>query len=92
VIEPADLEPWTNALHALVSDSSLYEQVSAASREAALRFVGSLDAGRMQAYLQSLAPGQAVAEPASAASLSPQKRALLLQKIRGKRAVPAEPL
>jgi hypothetical protein len=92
VIEPADLEPWTKALHALVTDCALYEQVSAASREAALRFVGSLDAGRMQAYLQSLAPGQAVPEPVSAASLSPQKRALLLQKIHSKRAVPAEPL
>jgi glycosyltransferase involved in cell wall biosynthesis len=92
VIEPTDLEPWTNALHALLTDRALYAQASAASREAALRFVGSLDAGRMPAYLQSLAPGQAVSEPASAAGLSPQKRALLLQRIRGRRAVPAEPL
>jgi glycosyltransferase involved in cell wall biosynthesis len=92
VIEPADLKPWTRALHALVTDGALYEQVSADSREAALRFVGSLDAGRMAAYLQSLAPGRAVPEPASAANLSPQKRALLLQRIRGKNTVPAEPL
>jgi len=91
VIEPADLEPWTRALHALVSDRTLYEQVSTASREAALRFVGSLDAGRMQAYLQSLAPGPALPEPVSAASLSPEKRALLLQRIRGKNTMPAEP-
>jgi glycosyltransferase involved in cell wall biosynthesis len=91
VIEPADLEPWTGALEALLTDRALYERVSAASRQAALRFVGSLDAGRMLAYLQSLAPGEAVPEPASAASLSPEKRALLLQKIRGKKAVPAEP-
>jgi glycosyltransferase involved in cell wall biosynthesis len=92
VIQPADLEPWTRALHALVTDRALYEQVSAASREAALRFVGSLDAGRMSAYLQSLAPGPAVPEPVSTAGLSPQKRALLLQKIRGKKPAPAEPL
>jgi glycosyltransferase involved in cell wall biosynthesis len=91
VIEPADLEPWTTALHRLATDSALYEQVSAASREAALRFVGTLDAGRMTAYLQSLAPGEAVPEPVSAAGLSPEKRALLLQRIRARNTVPAEP-
>ena len=85
VIEPTDLEPWIDALDALLTDRALYEQVSAASREAALRFVGSLDAGRMLAYLQSLAPGEAVPEPASAASLSPEKRALLLQRIAARR-------
>jgi glycosyltransferase involved in cell wall biosynthesis len=91
VIEPANLEPWTGALHALLTDAALYEQVSAASRAAALRFVGGLDAGRMLTYLQSLAPGETVPEPASAASLSPEKRALLLQRIRGKHTAPAEP-
>lgn len=91
VIEPADLEPWAGALDALLTDRALYERVSAASRELAQRFAGSLNAGRMLAYLQSLAPGEAVPEPASAASLSPEKRALLLQRIRGKRSVTAEP-
>jgi len=91
VIEPVDLGPWTNALHDLLTDRALYEEVSAASEDAALRFAGSLDAGHMQAYLESLAPGQAVYEPVSTASLSPEKRALLLQRIRSKKAVPAEP-
>ena len=91
VIGPVDLEPWAEGLDALLIDRALYEQASAASREAALRFVGGLDAGRMREYLEALTPGDAVVEPASLANLSPDKRALLLRKIRGRRAVPAEP-
>jgi glycosyltransferase involved in cell wall biosynthesis len=91
VIEPSDLEPWDGALHALLNDRALYQDVSAASREAALRFVDGLDAGRMLAYLQTLVRGEAVPEPASLASLSSEKRALLLQRSRSRRAVPAEP-
>ena len=90
VIEPSDLEPWTQALQTLLTDPAMYEQVSAASREAALHFAGSLDAGRMAAYLQSLARGEVVPESVSVASLTPAKRALLLQRMRGKKAVPAE--
>ena len=36
VIGPVDLEPWEDALRALLTDRALYERVSAASREAAL--------------------------------------------------------
>jgi glycosyltransferase involved in cell wall biosynthesis len=90
VIEPADLEPWVQALSALLTDGALYERVSAASREAALHFVGGLDEGRMLEYLQSLQPGEARTEPASLANLSPARRALLLRKIRGTQAAPAE--
>jgi len=84
VIGPVNLEPWTNALRALLSDGALYERVSAASREAALQFVGGLDAGRMQSYLQSLKPGDAAPERPTLANLSPEKRALLLQKARAR--------
>src|ERR1039457_7245538 len=77
--------PWEDALRALLTDRALYERVSAASREAALRFAGSLDAGRMQAFLQSLKPGEAVRERPSLANLSPQKRTLLLQMARGRK-------
>ncbi len=85
VIGPVDLRPWEDALRALLTDRALYERVSAASREAALRFAGSLDAGRMQAFLQSLKPGEAVRERPSLANLSPQKRTLLLQMARGRK-------
>lgn len=91
VIEPQDLTPWTASLEVLLTDRAVYAQVSAASREAALRFVGGLDSGRLLEYLRSLQPGEAIADPPSLATLSPAKRALLLQKMRGRKAVPAEP-
>jgi hypothetical protein len=59
VIGPVDLRPWEDALRALLTDRALYQRVSAASREAALRFAGGLDAGRMPEFLQSLQPGEA---------------------------------
>ncbi len=82
VIGPVDLQPWEDALRALLTDRALYERISAASREAALGFTGSLDAGRMAALLQSLQPGEAVRERPSLAGLSPEKRSLLLQMAR----------
>ncbi len=91
VIGPQNLEPWVDTLRALLADRALYEGVSAVSREAALRFVGGLDAGRMLKYLESLAPGKAVPEPASLAGLSPEKRALLLQKMRRRKTATAGP-
>jgi len=85
VLGPVDLRPWEEALRALLTDRALYQRVSAASREAALHFARSLDAGRMMDFLQSLKPGEAVRERPSLENLSPQKRALLLQKARGRK-------
>ncbi|HLY18461.1 MAG TPA: glycosyltransferase family 4 protein [Bryobacteraceae bacterium] len=82
VIGPLNLEPWADTLRALLGDRELYEQVSAASRTAALQFVGGLDAGRMLAYLQSLEPADAAPERPSLANLSAERRALLLRKAR----------
>ena len=84
VIGPVDLQPWEEALRALLTDRALYAHVSAASREAALRFAGGLDAGRMPDFLQSLQPGEAVRERPSLASLSAEKRSLLLKLARGR--------
>ena len=83
VIGPLDLEPWVDALRALLTDRALYDRVSVASRAAALGFAGGLDAGRMLKYLQTLEPGAAVRERPSLADFSPGKRALLLRKARG---------
>jgi hypothetical protein len=80
-----DLRPWEDALRALLTDRVLYERVSAASREAALRFAGSLDAGRMPEFLQSLEPGEPVPERRSLANLSPEKRTLLLRMARSRK-------
>jgi glycosyltransferase involved in cell wall biosynthesis len=85
VIEPVDLRPWDDALHALTADRALYERVSSASREAALRFAASLDAGRMPEFLQSLQPGEVMRERPSLANLSPEKRTLLLRMARGRK-------
>jgi glycosyltransferase involved in cell wall biosynthesis len=82
VIGPVDLRPWEDALRALATDGALYERVSAVSREAALRFAGSLDAGRMPEFLESLKPGERVRERPSLANLSGEKRTLLLQMAR----------
>ncbi|MFN7993759.1 MAG: glycosyltransferase family 4 protein [Bryobacteraceae bacterium] len=86
VIEPPDIEPWAGHLHTLLTDRAVYGQVSEASRTAALSFVNSLDAGALMRYLESLTPGEAVPERVSLASLSPEKKALLLRKMREKRA------
>jgi glycosyltransferase involved in cell wall biosynthesis len=85
VIGPVDLRPWEEALRALATDGALYERVSAVSREAALRFAGSLDAGRMPEFLESLQPGERVRERPSLANLSGEKRTLLLQLARGRK-------
>ena len=85
VIGPVDLRPWEDALRALLTDRGLYERVSAASREAALRFAGSLDAGRMPEFLRSLQPGERVRERPLLANLSPEKRTLLLQMARSRK-------
>jgi glycosyltransferase involved in cell wall biosynthesis len=82
IVPPQKIEPWADAFDALLGDRELYKQVSASSRQAALRFVNGLDAGRMAEYLEALARGESVAEPLSLVSLSPAKRALLLQRMR----------
>lgn len=82
VIAPVDLRPWEDALRALLTDRAMYQRVSAASREAALRFTGTLDAGRMPEFLQSLQPGETRRATPSLANLSGEKRALLLQMAR----------
>jgi glycosyltransferase involved in cell wall biosynthesis len=84
-IGAVDLRPWEEALRALLTDRALYDRISAESREAALRFTGNLDAGRMPRFLQTLKPGEVARERPSLASLSPEKRTLLLQMARGRK-------
>jgi glycosyltransferase involved in cell wall biosynthesis len=83
VLPRQDLTPWTAALQALVSDRDLYLRESAAARQAATKFVDRLQPERLQELLLSLtphSPGTAPEDPL--ARLSPQKRALLLQRLR----------
>jgi glycosyltransferase involved in cell wall biosynthesis len=86
VIPPNDPEPWVAAITELLSDRAAYERESAASRAAASRFVESLDAGDLERYLASLSTGsQARAPRPTIESLSPEKRALLLQRLHQRR-------
>lgn len=92
-VTPAqDVEPWAEALRALVTERALYEEESETSRERALRFVTGLRPERMAEYLTSLAPpspdamaGQSIADLQDQLGvLSAGKRALLLQRLRAK--------
>jgi glycosyltransferase involved in cell wall biosynthesis len=80
-IEPTPIEPWTAAVRALLTDRELYEEESRKSRTAALEFVASLDARKLEELLLTLVPHKEQRH-LSMESLSPEKRALLLQRLR----------
>jgi glycosyltransferase involved in cell wall biosynthesis len=87
-----DPAPWVAALNELLSDREAYEKESAISREVAQRFVETLDAGDMESFLLSLqkhppAPPTAGPETTRIETLSPDKRALLLQRLKKRKTV-----
>jgi glycosyltransferase involved in cell wall biosynthesis len=83
VVERNDAKPWIQALDTLLGDREAYEREACASREAAARFVERLDAADMERFLMALpAVREAHAAPATIESLSPEKRALLLDRLR----------
>jgi len=89
VVPPNEVAPWVEALEELLNHRAAYERESAASWEVARRFVAELDAGLMEQYLQALEPNPcAHVEKASVEALSPDKRALLLRRLRRRRAAP----
>ena len=87
VIPETDPAPWVDAITELLSYRAAYQRESAASRQAAHRFVSSLDAARMEHFLTTLTPTQSRAQGAprqgaDIESLSPERRALLLRRLR----------
>ena len=54
VIPEQDVRPWTETLSRVIADRALYEQLSAASREAATAFVASLGPLPFERYLEQL--------------------------------------
>jgi glycosyltransferase involved in cell wall biosynthesis len=83
VVEENDAAPWVEAIARLLGDRAEYERESRASRAAADRFVAGLDAAQMERYLLRLARGAANGGAAATIeSLSPEKRALLLERLR----------
>jgi hypothetical protein len=72
----------------LLTDRAAYQRESLGSRTAAQRFVGTLDAADLERYLTSLQARPDVQPgPATIESLSPEKRALLLERLRKRKAV-----
>jgi glycosyltransferase involved in cell wall biosynthesis len=92
VTQEQDVEPWAIALDSLMTDPDLYAAESESSRQKALGFVGGIRPGRMEEFLVSLAPpvpeAPAAIGPATPRAdieaLSPERRALLLARLRGK--------
>ncbi|HYO81886.1 MAG TPA: glycosyltransferase family 4 protein [Bryobacteraceae bacterium] len=81
---PQDESPWENALRVLLEDDDEYRREAARSREAAVRFVSSLDAGHFGAHLESIAATAPVpvAQVNAPSSISAAKAQLLLQRLK----------
>lgn len=86
VLPGQDIAPWADALQTLLTNRAQYEVERARSRTAALRFVSGL---RLQHFEELLSRLQHVAPSAPAptpedrvGNLSPERRALLLRKLR----------
>lgn len=88
VVVENDPAPWFAALEELLTHREAYQRESAASRRAALAFVAGLDAAAMERYLSELRPSVPGRERASIESLTPEKRALLLQRLHRRKMVP----
>jgi glycosyltransferase involved in cell wall biosynthesis len=85
VLPEQNRTPWITALEALLSDRDLYERESAAAREAAMQFIATVRPSQVENFLNALTPGRPAAHSEDAlAQLSPEKRALLLQRLRAR--------
>ena len=83
VLPEQDLMPWEQALEQLFVDRAVYERESAVARDAATRFVSGLRPSQLEEFLLALVPAPPAARKEDPlASLSPDKRTLLLQRFR----------
>lgn len=84
VVPENDAAPWVQAIERLLGDRAVYNRESAVSRDAAGRFIGRLAAGGLEQFLMTLRPVAAQdskSAPPHIEALSPEKRALLLQRL-----------
>lgn len=100
VIPEQDISPWHNALRELLSDRDLYQRQSRTASAAARTFVSGLSVEPFEDFLnnlssksrsniqQPIAAAQAKKEGAfdSAAGLTPEQKALLILRLRKKKA------
>ncbi len=85
VVPRQNLAPWREALEELLAGRTVYEHESAAARENATRFVSELRPSQLEEFLLALQPAQpAMHTEDRLADLSPDKRALLLHRLRAR--------
>lgn len=89
-VPPQDIEPWKEALQKVVTDRAHYEELSAASRAAALAYIANISAAPFEAFLQELCerPQNLRKQAQAAPALSPEKKRLLELRLR-KRTAPS---
>lgn len=86
VVPDNDPAPWVAAIEELLTDIAAYRLESEASRVVAEKFVAGLDPGDMERFLMGLRPREAArAERPTIETLSPAKRALLLERLHKRR-------
>ena len=86
IIPEQDLTPWISAIEILAGDERVYRQESEASRAVAHEFVSTVHPGALEQLLVRLKPAgtKAVTREPLLSNLSPEKRALLLNRLRKK--------
>jgi len=85
VLPPQNLDPWVAVVSELLSDPAAHDKASTEARTAASRFVSALRPSQFEDFLQALRPAdRAPAKVDPLSGLSPEKRALLLQRLRAK--------
>jgi len=85
VVPDNDATPWVRAIEELLADRAAYERESATSRAAARAFAAAIDGAALERFLAELHPHAARAGKdawLTIESLSPEKRALLLERLR----------
>ena len=83
-VPPQDLGPWREALARLLQDRGHYEEIAAASRAAALAYVGNLSAAPLERLLQDAPLVKRPEAKKSFEALSPEKRRLLALRLRNR--------
>lgn len=88
-VPPQDIGPWQSALERLIADRTHYEEISAASRKAALAYASGLNIDSFEHLLDNVAARPKIAHAAAGVSqrsaldrLSPEKRRLLELRLR----------
>jgi len=88
VVPDNDPAPWIAAIEELLTNREAYHLESERGRRVAERFVSGLDAGDLGRYLKQLLPAAIhAAERPTIEALSPEKRALLLQRLHKRKRV-----